>query len=374
MITNENKDDSIIGLDIEKHSRCHKMFLSVLPSKYQSEDSNKLAIAYFSLSSLELMNTLNLIFKDNEIKGFIDYIYSFLIEDDKFSGFKGSHIYLNEISSIDMASTCFALQCLIILKDDLKRLNLLKILNFIKSCQLPNGNFTNILNSKISKDVRYCMIATTICKILLKDNNNLIKNFINIEKMKKFIYNLQNFDGGFPMFKGDESHSGMIFCAIDSLKLTNENFHDENFNKKFDLLIDFLLHRQIYFNKYNQLELNEYIYYDIDDNGGFNGRINKYGDTCYVFWVLGSLNLLGCSNLINSDLAINFLINKTQNKLIGGFNKTTDADELPDPLHSFLGLCALSLMNYPNLQKLNCEFVIPKSSYQHWKNLDLKLD
>ncbi|KAG0679983.1 hypothetical protein C6P40_004962 [Pichia californica] len=350
-------------LDIKKHSRCHKMFLSVLPNKYQSEDSNKLAIAYFSLSSLKLMNTLESTFSESERKGFIEFIYLHLIVFDDISGFRGSFIYLkNDKNSIDIASTCFALQCLLILGDDLKRLNKFKILNFVKILQLSNGGFKNSINSNFENDVRYCMIATTICKILV----NNFENFINLKNLQKFIYNLQNFDGGFSMFKGDESHCGMIFCAIDSLSLISSLSSSSSSKLNFNKLIDFLTHRQISFNKFNELELENNEFSDINDIGGFNGRINKYGDTCYVFWVLGSLKLLGFLNLINKNLALNFLLNKTQNKTLGGFNKTTDPDELPDPLHSYLGLCALSLLNHPDLESLNTELVIPQSSYENY--------
>lgn len=357
------------ALDTKKHTLCHKRFLSLLPSKYQSEDSNKLAIAYFSLASLEILGTLHSTFTTPEIQSFINYIYAHYIETEEYAGFRGSfRTYVNDETSIELASICFSLQCLIILNDDLTRLNVTKIMNFVSKCQCSNGGFTNILDNTVQpvdKDLRYCMIATTISKILLNSTHEISK-FLNLTMLKNYILNLQNFDGGFSMSLGDESHSGMIFCAVDSLTLINQILPPIKNNK----LIDFLVHRQIDFNKFNHSELISNEYADLDDIGGFNGRLNKYGDTCYVFWCLSSLRLLNLSNLINKDLAIDFLVNKTQNLKMGGFNKTTDVDELPDPLHSFLGLCALSILNYPGLNPINCEFVIPESSHQHWESLN----
>lgn len=355
-------------LNINKHTLCHKRFLSLLPSTYESEDSNKLAIAYFSLASLQLMNTLEKSFTQEEIQSFIKYIYAHLIETDEYSGFRGSLIYNNNEFSINLASTCFAIQCLLILGDDLSKLNKFKIMNVIHDCQMENGGFGNTLNASEDKDLRYCMIAITICKILCKCNN-IIEKHINIKSLKSYVIKLQSYDGGFSMSEGDESHSGMVFCGVDTLSIINEKLDSNNLN----LLIDFLVHRQIFFNEYNQLEYDMNEYADLNDNGGFNGRLNKYGDTCYVFWCLSSLKLLGYEKYIDGQKSIDFLINKTQNQKMGGFNKTSDSDEFPDPLHSFLGLAALSILNYEGVQKLNCELVIPETAYCHWeKNVKLK--
>lgn len=354
------------SLEVKRHTLCHKRFLSLLPSKFQSEDSNRLAIAYFSLSSLELLNQLT-IFKVDELEEFKYYIYKHYIEDDQFAGFRGSLTYNESIRSIDLAATCFSLQCLLVLKDELKGVDVKKVMRFIQNCQMQNGGFTNnFLISNDDKDLRYCMIATTISKILLRDLH-YIQDWINIPKLVTYISELQNYDGGFSMYQGDESHCGMVFCAINALSTIEYDFSSDEV--KFDSLLNFLVHRQIYFNSFNEAELIENEYMDMDDNGGFNGRLNKYGDTCYVFWALSSLSLINKEDLIDQELALNFLLNKTQNSNMGGFNKTTDADELPDPLHSFLGLSALSILEYPMTGKINCNLVIPETSYTFWKNL-----
>lgn len=361
-------NDWFYKLDIKKHTSCHKRFLSLLSSKFESEDSNKLAIAYFSLAALELMGTLHTTFNDSELQEFIDYIYSHLIESEQVSGFRGSLTYLDRVQSIDLASTCFALQCLIILGDGLSRIDKKKVIFFVQSCQKSNGGFTNTLNSQHAKDLRYCMIAATVCKILFKDLS-AYSQIIDIKSLKKFIYGLQTYDGGFSMCKGDESHCGMVFCAIDALSLIDGDCTKSFHLNKVDELLDFLVHRQVYFGKYNEQEFLQNEYANVKDNGGFNGRLNKYADTCYVFWTLASLELLGFTHLIDKKATIKFLIQNTQNTHMGGFNKTTDEDEFPDPFHSFLGLSALSILKYPGIQSLNCQLVIPQSSYIHWESI-----
>jgi prenyltransferase beta subunit len=36
---------------------------------------------------------------------------------------------------------------------------------------------------------------------------------------------------------------------------------------------------------------------DNDDKGGFSGRVNKNGDTCYSFWVGGALDVYSYRNI-----------------------------------------------------------------------------
>ncbi|GMF55343.1 unnamed protein product [[Candida] boidinii] len=73
---------------------------------------------------------------------------------------------------------------------------------------------------------------------------------------------------------------------------------------------------------------------------------------------------------------------------MGGFNKSTDPDDTPDPLHSFLGLAALSLISNDesnmrgknpflsglnlNLKKIDPKVVISKESYNFAINLKWK--
>ena len=38
--------------------------------------------------------------------------------------------------------------------------------------------------------------------------------------------------------------------------------------------------------------------------GGFQGRVNKDADSCYSFWIGGTLNLIGSFDLIHKDRLI----------------------------------------------------------------------
>ncbi|GMM29893.1 protein geranylgeranyltransferase type I subunit [Martiniozyma asiatica (nom. inval.)] len=351
--------------DVQKHTACHRRFLGILPTKYQSEESNRLAIIYFSLCALKLLNTLDIVYSQQELDNIKDYIYSLMIKTPDYCGFKGSHIFQNTEYDLNLASTCFALQCLLILNDDLKRVDRKGVINFLKDCQI-DGGFRASPNYGES-DLRYCMIGMTIRKILKWDSHkdNVACNVdVDLKSLKEYIWNTQCYDGGLSQSSGVESHSGLTFCGVSALKMGKLLESNDN-------LLDFLVSRQINFTKYNEREYNGNEYADMDDNGGFNGRLNKYGDTCYVFWCVGSLKLFDKDSLIDKEAAINFLTKKTYNEILGGFNKTTDPTDMPDPLHSFLGLAALSILmeQNPLLDKINCEFVIPMTSYMHWESL-----
>jgi len=119
--------------------------------------------------------------------------------------------------------------------------------------------------------------------------------------------------------------------------------------------------------------------------GGFQGRLNKVADTCYTFWVLGTLQVLDrgnrnriqnqndknqdqgqeneneCSSngdnggsgggsgswleMYDSKAIRYFLLDEdtgTQDTKRGGFGKIPGA--MPDILHSYYGVCGLALI------------------------------
>jgi geranylgeranyl transferase type-1 subunit beta len=62
-----------------------------------------------------------------------------------------------------------------------------------------------------------------------------------------------------------------------------------------------------------------------------------------------------------------------QNPIMGGFGKHDN--EFPDPLHTFMGIAGLALINYENLNKLFPALTISHQTLEHlrkiqasWKN------
>lgn len=86
-------------------------------------------------------------------------------------------------------------------------------------------------------------------------------------------------------------------------------------------------------------------------DAGMNGRTNKVADTCYAWWVCGSLHILGHPNLYNQEAVQRYLLQKTQHPALGGFGKTPGA--LPDLYHSYMGLAALGLTGFEGLKAVD---------------------
>ncbi|GME83578.1 unnamed protein product [Ambrosiozyma monospora] len=375
-------------LEKYRHISYFKRFLSLLPSQFESEDSNKLAIIYFSLCGLDLLNAIPSVFPNKtEVQSHIDWIYAHSITTESYFGFRGSLVYQHcgneRYDPINLASTCFALQILLLLGDDLARVNRVKLMRYLKLCQNEEGSFAPFVELESGKklgdvDVRYCMLAALLRKLIkweeyleerkLKhtddDSNDVFD--IDIDSLTRYIKSLKSFDGGLAQASMLESHAGLTYCGLCALSMINQ-LHPEEWQDT----IDFLVHRQLYYNSYNQTELRDNEYAELEDNGGFDGRVNKYADTCYAFWCCASLDLLGGLDLVHGDAVLGYLLEQTQHPYMGGFLKTND-DDMPDPLHSFLGLCVCCFFGKKEygcdgLDKVDSGFVLSKKAVEHWK-------
>ena len=88
------------------------------------------------------------------------------------------------------------------------------------------------------------------------------------------------------------------------------------------------------------------------------GRCNKLPDTCYSFWIGGTLQMLGEEwlNMLNKNKLRNYLLKHTQHKRFGGFGKVPGAP--PDILHAYFGVCGISLIGQDSqyVKPLNAKF------------------
>lgn len=99
---------------------------------------------------------------------------------------------------------------------------------------------------------------------------------------------------------------------------------------------------------------------------GFQGRPNKPVDTCYSFWIGGALKILGAFDLVDFKQNEMFVL-LTQHNVAGGFAKWIDYN--PDPLHTYLGLAALSLMGREGLNPVVPELNITHKTFEHLKKV-----
>lgn len=263
------------------------------------------------------------------------------------------------------------------------------------------------------KDMRYCYLAATIRWILrgdLTEDDEAYVEDIDVPALVRHIRRSQSYDGGFSESLGHESHAGYAYCAIAALALLDrpvegatseseakeQNTPPPNYTQSKLLqdgiadmpgFISFLVSRQFAYLEDQEKKAEE----DDEDpetanfqmanlslsephedtkHIGFNGRCNKVADTCYTWWVLGSLSILGVLDHYSSSLSVPspttvdpeairaaraFLLDNTQHA-IGGFGKR--AGDPPDIYHSSLGLFALATMGDPALKKVDAGLAV----------------
>nr|CAI5848524.1 unnamed protein product [Callosobruchus analis] len=300
----------------------HKIYLTFIldgkmPSYCSSLDTNRAVLMYFAVGGLDILNALDSI-TDARKQSIIDWIYSLQIINDKdlASGFQGS-TNLNTIENrgentlykwAHIANTYACLATLLMLRDNLERVNRPSIIN-----SAVDG---------VESDMRFVFCAASISYILNDWSG------IDVELMVDFILNSISYDGGIGQGPELESHCGSTFCAVASLALSGNL--DRLTRAQFDNLRRWLLFRF---------------------DGGFNGRPNKPVDTCYSFWTGGALKILDAYDFIQQE----------NNHQRGGFAKWINC--VPDPMHSYLGLAGLSLMEFDGLNEMFSDLNVTKPTH-----------
>ncbi|CAN8005327.1 unnamed protein product [Ixodes hexagonus] len=307
-----------------QHVRFFQRCLKVLPCAFAMLDdirrvcqphlssfAVRMTIAYFAVSGLDLLNELDQI-EDRKI--IIEWIYSLQVLPDSKGrnvhrcGFRGSQANgccsgdSNSASSAHtfdsghIAMTYTALLTLVILGDDLSRVDKAAVLHGLKSLQQREGGFSALIDGS-EDDMRFVYCASAIC-YMLRDWSGM-----DVDNTLRFIRNCYCYDGAFAPYPGLESHGGSTFCAVASLSLMGK-------------LDSVLTERQL-----NQLRR----WCLFRQQSGFQGRPNKPIDTCYSFWVGAALELLGAFEFVDCRRNLEFL-DTTQAPFTGGFSKWPDSD------------------------------------------------
>ncbi|KAL8051425.1 hypothetical protein ABFX02_06G147300 [Erythranthe guttata] len=340
---NSSDKESLVVFDRDRHILYLQMMYQLLPSPYQGQEINRLTLAYFVISGLDILSALDRVDKESVI----NWVLSLqahpknedALENGQFYGFHGSRS--SQFQSNDsgastpngshLASTYCALAILKSVGYDLSLIDAELLLKSMKNLQQPNGCFMPI-HTGGETDLRFVFCAAAIC--------SMFKNWSGMdrEKAKEYIISCQSYDGGFGLIPGSESHGGATYCAVASLKLMG--FIDEDALSKnarchcinVPLLLEWSLQKQAV-------------------DGGFQGRSNKPTDTCYAFWIGGVLRILRADKFINKKALREFLL--TCQSKYGGFSKFPRL--LPDIYHSYYGFCAFSLLKEPALNSLSVE-------------------
>ncbi|KAK6790286.1 hypothetical protein RDI58_014086 [Solanum bulbocastanum] len=390
----ESELDSIpipMFFDRNRHICYLEMMLELLPSPYQSQEINRLTLAYFVVCGLDILRSLDRVDKE----GVINWVLSLQahpqdeaeLSNGQFYGFHGSRSsqfqpndYGNAIPNCShLASTYCALSILKTLGYDFSLLDSMSIIKSMKNLQQHDGSFMPI-HSGAETDLRFVYCAAAISSILENWSG------IDKEKAKEYIINCQSYDGGFGLTPSSESHGGATFCAVASLRLMGlieDDILSKNISSCFinvPLLLDWCLQSKEVGKKNSSSDdylsnsilksgpLTEklsipsfclafgvtqcyFLQRQAATDGGFQGRLNKATDTCYAFWVGGVLKILGAHKFIDHEGLRKFLF--TCQSQYGGFGKTPE--QLPDLYHAYYGFCAFSLLEEPDLNSICTE-------------------
>lgn len=161
------------GKHVKYWLRCLK---TLLPSAYASQDSQRMTLACFTLSALDLLDALHGNTSFEERQSYVQWIYRCQHPHGGFKGFTGasggdaSTYEGNSWDPANLAATFFALSALMILDDDLLRVRKFDCLRWVRRLQRVDGGFGEALgkNDAIEGggDMRHCYLAAAVRWIL----------------------------------------------------------------------------------------------------------------------------------------------------------------------------------------------------------------
>lgn len=325
-------------------------------------EAHRLSSLFFIVSGLDLLGALETRLSSSDRKDIIEWIYSYQVDIERvhkaqqnqqkllqpqqqvpqydtnymsydtittnklsdnncnnttkvgYSGFRATSMINSDIP-LDcgiISMTYCALATLVILGDDLKRVDRKSIMQGIKLLQLPDGSFKpSVFGGESDMRLVYCAVAVSQ---LLNDWSGIDK-----DKCAKFIKDSLSYEGAFAQCPGAEAHGGSTYCAIASLKLMSK-LEDTLNKQEIDRLIRWCI---------NRLDC------------GFSGRPNKDQDTCYSFWIGACLVILDHFKYIEQGNLLDFILLAQEER--GGLSKVPAF--YSDPLHTYLGFAGLTFVN-----------------------------
>ncbi|KAK6234199.1 hypothetical protein QUC31_006605 [Theobroma cacao] len=351
--------------DRDRHVAFLEMMYNLIPHYYQSQEINRLTLAFFTISGLHLLQALDRVDKDrvaNWVLSFQAHPQSKAeLKNGQFYGFHGSRTSqfppdengLSPYNAGHLASTYCALAILKTVGYNLLTIDKESILISMRNLQQPDGSFMP-LHVGAETDLRFVYCAAAVC-FMLEDWSGMDR-----EKAKEYILNCQSYDGGFGLSPGSESHGGGTYCAVASLRLMGY-IEDDLLSKNASssiinvpLLLDWSMQAPLHSFAPRVISSSPLLFslkQRQATDGGFQGRANKASDTCYAFWIGAVLRILGGYKFIDKIALRSFLL--TCQSEFGGFSKYPEMQ--PDIYHSYYGCTAFSLLEEPGLNPLCAE-------------------
>lgn len=303
------------GLLKEKHIKYLKSLDSQKETlEYWLSEHLRLNGVYWGLTALCILDSKET-FQCEEVIQFVMSCW-----DNRTGGFgpfpKHDAHMLSTLSGLQILLTYDAIN---LITEDSEKLD--SVVQFIKGNQLPDGSFQGDRFGEV--DARFSYNALSALSILGMLSAEVVDPAV------EHILKCLNFDGGFGLCPGAESHASMVFTCLGALSIVNKlNLLTL---EQIDTIAWWLCERQV-------------------PEGGLNGRPSKLPDVCYSFWVVSSLAIINRLDWIDSDKLANFIL-ESQDEIKGGI-ADRPGNEV-DVFHTVFGLAGLSLIGYNNLVKID---------------------
>lgn len=172
---------------------------TLLPTEYTSNDSNRMILAFFILSALDVLGVLQQHTQPAEREQYIQWVYDSQHVKGGFCGSPPPPPPSTEQSSSGSArhwepstlpSTYFALVNLAILGDDLGRVRKVEGLDWLRRLQRKDGSFGEMLGEDDDnggrRDVRYCYWAAGVRWILRDPTHEEVED-IDVDALLGFV-------------------------------------------------------------------------------------------------------------------------------------------------------------------------------------------
>ncbi|CCH61140.1 hypothetical protein TBLA_0E00790 [Henningerozyma blattae CBS 6284] len=276
---------------------------------------------YWGITALTLLDRIDALPRDEIIK----FVLSCFDENSgTFAPYPGHDGH--------MLATLSGVQILAIYDsiDSLTNEQIESIVKFVVTNQLEDGSFQGDQFGEV--DTRFIYNGLATLKLLGRLTDNIVDSAVD------YIKRCRNFDGGYGLCIGAESHSAQVFTCLGALALTG----------KLDTILT----------KDEQEQTAWWLCERQVNEGGFNGRPSKLPDACYSWWVGASLAILGKIDWINGDDLEKFLL-KCQDEERGGFSDRPGNET--DVFHTIFSLAGLSLVGKQDLMPIDPKYCLPPS-------------
>ena len=257
---------------------------------FQGLDANRMTVAYFAITALDVLGAL-------ERCRTRDAIVEWILAQQVLprcarcaGGFRGGSssgapfcaggaFPTHAFDGPHLASTYTALASLLALGDDLARVRRDAVLRGVRALQQPDGSFCAFAGGE--SDMRFVFCAAAVGTMLGDGDGDGDGGggggggggdgaWACLDRPSAIAYIPE---GGIGLGPGQEAHGGSTFCALAALHLLGALGTLD----RPDLAARWCAERQL---------------------RGFQGRANKDEDTCYSYWLGASLALLGHAELV----------------------------------------------------------------------------